>query len=147
MRLVKCYLYKIKLNYNKNKLVQQSSFCASINCSQQRTTVAAIDSAASNNYFPASYIGEDHCSTQGMMSDIVGTANGSNMESVASNRYIMDGVPAAAQTCKKFVEVKLPLVSVGKLCTNGMLVLFDADSVNVFNQQTRQIVAQGKRDI
>ena len=56
MRLVKCYLYKIKLNYNENKLVQQSSFRASINCSQQRTTVAATDSAAS-------YIGEDHRST------------------------------------------------------------------------------------
>ena len=53
----------------------------------------------------------------------------------------------AARTCKKIVQVKLLLVSVGKLCTNGMLVLFDANSVNVFNQQTRQIVAQGKRDI
>ena len=67
------------------------------------------------------------------------------MHSVTTDRFPMVHVPPAARACKKFVEVKLPLISVGNLCTHGLIVQFDAQNVYVFTQQGR-LVSKGRRD-
>ena len=67
------------------------------------------------------------------------------MRSTARDRFIHDGIPQQARECKKFLEVTLPLVSVGKLCVNGMIVVFDDKQVHVLNKNGA-LVSQGTRD-
>ena len=50
-----------------------------------------------------------------------------------------------AERCKKFVEVQLPLVSVGRLCAHGMTVVFDADNARIFSKEGR-LLECGRRD-
>merc|ERR1712155_218488 len=57
--------------------------------------VAAVDSAVSGNYFPATYQGEAHDSKT--TSIPVGTANDEVMRSVATDRFPLAGVPDAAR--------------------------------------------------
>ena len=103
-----------------------------------------MDSGASDNYFPATFTGENHrCPT---ISHAVGTANGNIMRSVATDRFTMPGIPRTGRECKKFHEVELPLVSVGKLCVNGMKVSFDDKGVEVKNKSNGTIVTTGRRD-
>ena len=78
--------------------------------------MAAVDSAASGNYFPALYRGEAHDSKT--TSIPVGTANDEVMQSIATDRFPLKGVPEDTRRCYKFKEVSLPLVSVGKLCVS-----------------------------
>ena len=98
--------------------------------------VAAVDSAASGNYFPASYTGEAHDSKT--TSIPVGTANDNVMRSVATDQFPLKGVPVNARLCYKFKEVSLPLVSVGKLCVHGMKVYFNEHHVKVYNKDNKQ---------
>ena len=105
--------------------------------------MAAVDSAASGNYFPATYRGEAHDSET--TSIPVGTANDEVMRSVATDRFPLAGVPAGARRCYKFRQVSLPLVSVGKLCVHGMKVHFDEHHVKVYNQANKLLLV-GHRD-
>ena len=83
-------------------------------------TEAAADSAASDHYFPIGFNGGEH-NTSGR-SYPVGTADGGTMHSAATDVFYLEGAPIEARRCKKFYEVSLPLVSVGKLCVHGMTV-------------------------
>ena len=105
--------------------------------------MAAVDSAASGNYFPALYTGEAHDSKT--TSIPVGTANDNVMRSVATDRFPLKGVPADARRCYKFKEVSLPLVSVEKLCVHGMKVHFDEHHVKVYNKNNKLLLV-GHRD-
>ena len=113
------------------------------NDSPPEPTVAVIDSGASDHYFPASYVGELPQSVTTPHS--VGTANGTVMESVSTDRFPLPGIKAAARNCKKFVEVTLPLISVGRLCVHGYNVAFDAAHVYVFTK-TGNLITRGRRD-
>ena len=107
------------------------------------TVEAAVDSTASDTYFPAWYQGYDHNNTPN--DTCVGTANNSIMGSVATNTIHLDGIPEAARTCKKFVEVTLPIISVVKLCIHGMIVVFDIKHVQILDRKGTT-VATGKQD-
>ena len=100
---------------------QQKQLALSSTVTTTATVDAAIDLAASDTYFPAWYNGCKHNASA--PSTCVGTANDSVMRSVATNVIHLDGIPESACTCKKFIEVTLPLVSVGKLCIHGMTVI------------------------
>ena len=112
-------------------------------CTCKNTIVAAVDSGASDYYFPADYIRENHDLT-GPKQD-VGTANGSVMRLIVIDWYFHGNILERAHTCKKFIEVTLPLVSVGHLCVNGPIVEFDASHVYVLNKYG-QILSTGTRD-
>ena len=58
------------------------------------TIDAAVDSAASNNYFPIDFDGGHH---QDIGGDPVGTAGGVVMRSVATDRFQLAGAPAGAR--------------------------------------------------
>ena len=135
------YLYKFKLKYKNYELRNKSSFRASINT--KRNLQAAVDLAASDNYFPETYTGEAPHLTSAEQSAVVGTANGNHMQSVAADRFILDGIPPAARNCTKFAEVHLPLVLVGKLCVHGMIVVFDESFVYIINKQSKKLIARG----
>ena len=80
----------------------------------------AIDSAASNHYFPLTYRGPNHdTTTRGAP---VSTTNGNVMHLAATDSF---AVGRTRKPCKKFAEVRLPLISVGHLCIHGMTVTFD----------------------
>ena len=91
------YVYKDKIKLVlKRQLTRLSAFSASTtiinnNVNNNRvaspTIVAAIDSGASDNYFPATFTGEDHRCPP--ISHTVGTANGTVMRSVATDRFTM----------------------------------------------------------
>ena len=66
--------------------------------SDAATIDAAVDSAASNNYFPIDFDGGHHKDIGG---DPVGTAGGVVMRSVATDRFQLAGAPAGALDCKK----------------------------------------------
>ena len=106
------------------------------------TIDAAVDSAASNNYFPIDFNGGHH---QNVGGDPVGTAGGIVMRSVATDRFQLAGAPAGALDCKKFLEVTLPLISVGRLCIHGLMVAFNKQGVYVFDQHGT-VIAKGRRD-
>ena len=99
-----------KSNFNTNTRLALACLAST---SSSKNQYAFLDSAASDNYFPASYKGELHDATARPVP--VRTANNSIMHSVATDCFPMVHVPPAARACKKFVEVKLPLVSVGNL--------------------------------
>ena len=103
----------------------------------------AVDSAASNNYFPWSYVGDAHDPTHQSVS--VGTANNGLMRSVVANIIKLAQLPLEARRCLKFKEITLPLLSVGRFCQQGMEVTFTKDKVTVCNQQGL-IVLTGRRD-
>ena len=77
---------------------------------------------------------------------VVGTANGTSMRSVATDRFPLQRVPQQDRRCKKFIEVTLPLVSVGRLCIHGLIVAFDAQHVYIYNKRGR-LVNKGYRDL
>ena len=104
---------------------------------------AAVDSEASDNYFPASYQGE--APSTSTHSHHIGTANGTTIQSVTTDQFPLAGVPTAARECKKFIEVALPLISVGRLCIHGLIVAFDAQHIYIFNKRG-QLVNKGNRD-
>ena len=106
------------------------------------TIDAAVDSAASNNYFPIDFNGGHH---QNVGGDPVGTAGGIVMRSVATDRFQLAGAPAGALDCKKFIEVTLPLISVGRLCIHGLMVAFNKQGVYVFDRHGT-VIAKGRRD-
>ena len=97
-----------KYTNNNNNNVNENAFFSSTSSSKNR--YAALDSAASDHYFPASYKGEAHSS--GGVTVPVRTANNSIMRSVATDCFPAGNIPAAARLCKKFVEIQIPLVSV-----------------------------------
>ena len=78
------------------------------------------------------------------MSYPVGTADGGTMHSAATDVFYLEGAPIEARRCKKFYEVSLPLVSVGKLCVHGMTVTFDATGVYVYKNGKE--ILRGRRD-
>lgn len=80
--------------------------------------LAAVDSGALDNYFPASYIREKHDMTGPKQA--MGTANRSVMRSVATDHYVHSSILEQTQTYKKFIKVTLPLLSVGCLCVNSV---------------------------
>ena len=130
----------------KKQLKPKSSFLASTNHNNSRAiapTMAAVDSGASDHYFPATYTGE--LPQPVIKPHPVGTANGSVMRSVSTDRFRLPGIDPEARTCKKFLEVKLPLISVGRLCKHGYLVAFDASSVYVFTANGG-LITRGRRD-
>ena len=67
------------------------------------------------------------------------------MHSIVSDCIIIPGLPPLVQECHKFIKVSLPLVSVGKLCINGIIVVFNDSTVTVMTKSGRTIL-QGKRD-
>ena len=111
--------------------------------SLKKAIYAAVDSAASGNYFTATYHSEQPDS--GVQGLLVGTANDNIMQSVGTDRFVLPGLPSPARACHKFLKVSLPLVLVGTLCIHGMLVLFDKHNVTVFNK-LGTIVTQGHKD-
>jgi len=58
----------------------------------------------------------------------------------------MADVPAGSRTCKKFVEVSIPLVSVGKFCQHGLTVIFAGTKVIVLDKNGQRL-HEGRRDI
>ena len=110
---------------------------------QRKTILAAVDSAASGHYLPADFDGGNHKTDTA--SSIVHTANGGTMKSVATDSFVLSGdVDGEKHECTKFIEVTLPLVSVGKLCVQGFTIIFDANFVRIFRNGS--LVARGYRD-
>lgn len=113
---------------------------------------AALDSAASDHYFPASFIGDNHA--ENTQPTAVGTASGNVMRSVATDVFPMGDIPKAARSCKKLKEVSLPLALVGRFSRHKMQVLFDDDEAFVIKDPTLKnkikaetIIPKGKRDV
>ena len=61
----------------------------------------------------------------------MGCANGSTLQSKATDCLDLGNLPIPAQTCHKFEEVNLPLVSVPKLCTYDYTVWFGPTTISV----------------
>ena len=74
----------------------------------------------------------------------VGCANGSTMQSKATDCLALCNLPPTARTCHKFYEAHLPLLSVPKLCVYGCKVQFGPTTVNVTNNE--QFVLTGTKD-
>lgn len=105
---------------------------------------AAADSAASGHYFPIDFNGGHH--DESAPATPVGTANGSNMHSLARDKFSISHQEQQQQhECKKFLEVTLPLISVGRLCLQGYIVVFDETAVYVFTKQGT-LIQKGRRD-
>ena len=96
-KYVTCFIVKGKLKF---KLKQQLALSLSSSARTKTpnsvtatpTIIAAVDSGASNSYFPASFKGEAP-RVGGRIHD-VHTANGNVMHSVATDRFMLPGVPA-----------------------------------------------------
>ena len=111
---------------------------------KQPTFKAAIDSGASDHFFPTSFTTNQHQPiTDGA---IVRVANDETIQATATDVLPFPELPSPARTCQKFDTISLPLISVGKLCDNGMCVLFNATTVWIYNFRTKQVVLTGYRD-
>ena len=103
-----------------------------------------MDSAASDHYVPKMYHGDKEDNRDCGVA--VGTANGGTMYSVASDVLKIAQLPVQARTCHKFAEVRLPLISVGKICQHGHTVVFTRDAVEVIRDTDGRVVLKGTRD-
>ena len=131
-------MYVVLNNKLKFNVKQQHEILSISNLARTKEKIkAVVDSGASDHYWPVTYKGEAH-STKCTPTP-VGTANGATIRSVATNRFPMEGVPAGARTCKKFVEISFPLVSVGKFCQHGLTVVFAGTKVIVLDKNGKRI--------
>ena len=110
-----------------------------------RTTMGALDSAATSHFLPEQYVGTDHKNTPNGI--LVGCANGSVMRAVATDQLNIRALPIAAKRAHKFKndEISLPLISVPQLCDSNMTVHFTKSKVTVVND-TGKTVLEGNRD-
>eukprot|EP00536_Pseudo-nitzschia_multiseries_P009617 jgi/Psemu1/23703/gm1.23703_g len=91
----------------------------------------ALDSAATDHFLPASYIGGNpQCTNQGIR---IGCANGGTMVSVGTDLLDLPKLPIEARGCHKFREVDVPLVSVPKRCQHRCSVNFDQMRATITN--------------
>ena len=128
----KIFVYVDSNNKLNSKVKPQHKILSVSNLARTKEKIeAVVDPGASDNYWPDTYRGEAH--NTNCTSTPVGTANGATIQLVATDRFPMAGVPAGACTCKKFIEVTLPLVSVGKLCQHGLTVVFNGTKVIVLD--------------
>ena len=74
----------------------------------------------------------------------VGCANGSTMQSKATDCLDPGNLPIPARTCHKFKEVHLPLVSVPKLCAHGCKVHFGPTAIHITKNE--QVLLSGTKD-
>eukprot|EP00536_Pseudo-nitzschia_multiseries_P014179 jgi/Psemu1/37769/gm1.37769_g len=103
----------------------------------------ALDLAATDHFVPSTYQEGAHQDTLGALT--VGCANGSTMQSTATDLLDLPRLPLEARGCHKFNEMELPLVSVPKLCSNRCQVQFSRDSVAVIGP-TKNVILKGQRD-
>jgi len=91
------------------------------------TVQGAIDSSATDHFMPATYSGTNHTPVrQGIR---VSCANGSYMEAVATDALALPQLPQQARACHKFNDIRIPLISVPKLCEAGCTVDFQQNTV------------------
>ena len=55
-------------------------------------------------------------------------------------------LPLPARKAHIFPKLTKPLISIGILCDNGCIAVFDADQVTIYNKTTKLPVMMGKRD-
>ena len=107
------------------------------------TVQGAIDFGATDHFMPATYCGTNHTPVrQGIR---VGCANGSFMQAVATDALALPQLPPQARACHKFNDIRIPLISVPKLCEAGCTVDFQQDTVTINNKQGTTLVT-GRRD-
>ena len=107
------------------------------------TLQGAIDSGATDHFMPATYRGTNHTPVQQGIR--VGCANGSYMQAVATDALALPQLPRQARACHKFNDIRIPLISVPKLCEAGCTVDFQHDTVTITNKQGAPLVT-GRRD-
>ena len=86
------------------------------------TLQGAIDSGATDHFMPATYHGTNHTPVQEGIK--VGCANGSFMQAIATDVLALPQLPPQARTCHKFNDIRIPPISVPKLCEAGCTVDF-----------------------
>ena len=72
--------------------------------------------------------------------------NGEIITSTHTALLPQHNLPHNARKAHIFPGLKKPLVSIGTLCDNKCVAVFDAQRVTIYNQTNRQIIMQGNRD-
>ena len=57
-----------------------------------------------------------------------------------------NNLPDKARKAHIFPGLQKPLISIGTLCDNNCIAVFDAERVTIYDQTTRNIIMQGHRD-
>ena len=120
------------LNTTDNYTVAREAHCVS------NIKWAAIDSGASGNYYPSSYVGEKHNPLAPKV--VVGFANNAAIKSKAQDTIQFKNLPTEAKICHKFDEITTPLISVSQLCQNKMTVTFNDKGVSVNNSEGETVI-------
>lgn len=104
-----------------------------------------MDSEASDHYFLSWFMGDTHNPTNN--GSPVGTGSNNIIRSVAADWFDISALThnalvlvPRAYTCKKSTKVQLPLVSVRKLSTHRLTILFNEDTVTVNNKHGDTII-------
>ena len=101
-----------------------------------------IDSGATSHFLPMTYKGTNEKITATGIK--VGCANGSIMESKATDMLDLPSLPEEARSCHKFHEIQEPLISVKRLVQSGCSVHFVGEEVLIKDTSTGEVRLQGQ---
>ena len=88
-----------------------------------------IDSGATDYFVDATYDGGAHRDTQDGIR--VKVADNCIITATGTDLLPYEELPTTTRLCHKLPQLSAPLLSVGKFCDSGMIVLFDANNVYV----------------
>jgi len=72
--------------------------------------------------------------------------NGTIIHSTHTALLPITSLPPEARHANLFPDIKHALISIGTLCDNGCLALFDDKRVYIFNRATKKCIMMGERD-
>ena len=88
-----------------------------------------IDSGATDHFVDTTYDGGAHRDTQDGIR--VKVADNRIITATGTDLLPYEELPTTTRLCHKLPQLSAPLLSVGKFCDSGMIVLFDANNVYV----------------
>ena len=126
------------------KFAVTKRYCSKRGSSCVQHRLAAIDSGAPGNFYPSTYLGENHNPLAPKV--IVGCANDAAIKSKAQDTIRYKKIPNKAKICNKFDEITTPLVLVSQLCKSKLTVTFNDKGVLVNNSEG-ETVMRGHLDL
>ena len=130
--------YSNLVNKNKNEQLDFNSMCI------DSSLEAVADSGTTGHYItPKTPCTNKQTSTQSIPIKMP------NREIITSSQIALlpqKNLPDKARKPHKFKGLQKPLISIGTLCDNNCIAVFDEKMVTIYDKTTRQIVMQGHRD-
>ena len=120
--------------------------------SSTNTIQAALDSGASANCFPSTYIGTNHQTVTPQEATKAQVANDRIITATATDSIALNHLPGVSKQMDKYDEITTPLLSVNKLCKGDLAVLFQGETATVFKPSAPQLpipetkILEGKLD-